>query len=165
MRLLRGVRILGRDEDDDKHSTHHRHGRKSRRTQDTGPARQAGATPGARRDPRARGRWTGERRARRQEEGRGDIGSQQGQHRQSPRTKAVVTRRDGEPHTVNYTRVGFETLHFLEPGIGGTSRGYGLSLPHIGFVVVDVAAPSTSEPRSAQRAPNGSAPVRKFTAP
>ena len=35
-------RVTGRDEDDDKRSTHHRHGRKSRRTQDTGLTRQAG---------------------------------------------------------------------------------------------------------------------------
>ena len=55
-------RVTGRDEDDDKRSTHHRHGRKSRRTQDTGLARQAGATPGARREPRAGGRWAGEHR-------------------------------------------------------------------------------------------------------
>ena len=31
-------RVTGRDEDDDKRSTHHRYGRKSRRTQDTGLA-------------------------------------------------------------------------------------------------------------------------------
>jgi len=35
------------------------------------------------------------------------------QHRQSPRTKAAMTQRDSEPHEVDYTRVGFETLHFL----------------------------------------------------
>ena len=35
------------------------------------------------------------------------------QHRQSPRTKAAMTQRDGEPHKVDYTRVGFETLYFL----------------------------------------------------
>ena len=29
------------------------------------------------------------------------------------RTKAAMTERDGEPHKVDYTRVGFETLHFL----------------------------------------------------
>ena len=36
-----------------------------------------------------------------------------GQHRQSPRTKAAMTQKDGEPHKVDYTRVGFETPHFL----------------------------------------------------
>ena len=35
------------------------------------------------------------------------------QHRQSPHTKAAMTQRDGEPHKVDYTRLGFETLHFL----------------------------------------------------
>ena len=35
------------------------------------------------------------------------------QHRQSPRTKAAMTQRDGEPPKVDYTRVGFGTLHFL----------------------------------------------------
>ena len=35
------LQVTGRDEDDDKRSTHHRHERKSRRTQDTGLARQA----------------------------------------------------------------------------------------------------------------------------
>ena len=34
-------RVTGRDEDDDIRSPHHRYGRKSRRTQDTGLARQA----------------------------------------------------------------------------------------------------------------------------
>ena len=35
------------------------------------------------------------------------------QNRQSPRTKAAMTQRDGEPQESDYTRVGFETLHFL----------------------------------------------------
>jgi len=35
------------------------------------------------------------------------------QHRQSPRTKAAMTQKDSEPHNVDYTRVGFKTLHFL----------------------------------------------------
>ena len=34
-------RVTGRDEDDDKHSTHHRQGRKNRRAQDIGLARQS----------------------------------------------------------------------------------------------------------------------------
>ena len=46
-------RVTGRDEDDDKRRTHYRNGRKSRRTQDTGLALQAGATPRARREPSA----------------------------------------------------------------------------------------------------------------
>ena len=43
----------------------------------------------------------------------GTTGSQQGQHRQSPRTKAAMTQRDGELHKVDYTRVGFETRSFF----------------------------------------------------
>ena len=55
-------RVTGRDEDNDKRSTHHRYGRKSRRTQDTGLARQAGATPGVGRNASAGCRRTGESR-------------------------------------------------------------------------------------------------------
>ena len=52
-------RVTGRDEDDDKLSTLHRQERKSRRTQDTGLARQAGAR--APREPSAGCRWATER--------------------------------------------------------------------------------------------------------
>ena len=55
------------------------------------------------------------------------LGLSKEQHRQSPRTKAAMTQRDGEPHKEDYARVGFETLHFLQPGIGGLSGGYRLS--------------------------------------
>ena len=62
--------------------------------------------------------------------------------------------------------LGFKTLHFLQPGVGGPSKGYSLSYVNSGFTVAHIVAPSTSEPNSAQRAPpNGAAPVMKFTAP
>jgi len=40
-------------------------------------------------------------------------GCHKGQHRQPPRTKAAMTERDGEPHKVDYTTVGFETRSFF----------------------------------------------------
>ena len=86
-------------------------------------------------------------------------------NRQSPRTKAAMTQRDGEPHKVDYTRLGFETLYFLEHVFHGSSRGHSYHHVNSGITAADIAAPSTSEPNSAQKAPNGSAPVRKFTAP
>ena len=85
-------RITGRDEDDDKRSTHHRHGRKSRRTQDTGLARQAGATTGARRDPDGQGRSGSEDK----KKAGATSGFSAEQHRQSPRNKVAMTERDNE---------------------------------------------------------------------
>ena len=76
-----------------------------------------------------------------------------------------MTQRDGEPHNVDYTRVVFETLHFFNPVLAGHPEDIVYHYVNSGFAVTDIAAPSTSEPNSVQRAPNGPAPVRKFTAP
>ena len=52
---------------------------------------------------------------------------------------------------------------FFNPVLAGHAIVY--HYVNSGFKVADIAAPSTSEPDNAQRAPDGSAPVRKFTAP
>jgi len=74
--------------------------------------------------------------------------------------------KDCESHKIKYIRMGFETLIFFRPGIGGPSRGYSLSYVNSGITVAYIAASSTTEPNNARkRAPDGTGPVSKFTAP
>ena len=54
---------------------------------------------------------------------------------------------------------------FFNPVLAGHPEDIVYHYVNSGFTVADIAASSTSEPHSAQRAPNGSAPVRNFTAP
>jgi hypothetical protein len=50
---------------------------------------------------------------------------------------------------MDYARTGFETLHFLHPGVGGLFRGYSLSYVNREIAVADMAASLTIEPKSA----------------
>ena len=78
-----------------------------------------------------------------------------------------MTESDGEPHKVDYTKVGFETRNcFPRVWASHVDRLEDIVCHYVnsGIAVVDIAAPSTSEPNSAQKAPNGTAPDRKFTA-
>ena len=79
-------------------------------------------------------------------EGRSDIGSWQGQHRQALHTKVAVTQREGESHTVDYTRVGFETRSFFPCVRAGLPEDIVYQYVNSGITVADMAASSTSEP-------------------
>ena len=74
-----------------------------------------------------------------------------------------MTQRDGEPHKLDYTRVGSRPV-FYSPVLAGQPEDIVYPYVNSGFTVADIAAPLTSELNSAYSAPNGSAPVRKFTA-
>lgn len=89
-----------------------------------------------------------------------------GRHTQyASQTGAAMTHKDGESHKIDYTRVGFETLDFFQSSIGVPSGGYSLSYFNSGTTVTYIVFFLTSEQNSAQRAPDGSVPVRKFTVP
>ena len=49
----------------------------------------------------------------RRRQGRYRVSARTRQDRQPPRTKAAMTERDGEPHKVDYAKVGFETVVFF----------------------------------------------------
>ena len=151
-----------RDADSDRRSRHHRQGGTSRSTPGTGLAQQSGAIGGARTGPSAGCSRTGECQARRQEEGRSNIWDREGHLRQSLHKKAAMIQKDGESHKVDYTRVRLET-----PILAGHPEDivYHTSYIKSGITVAHVAASSASKPNSAQKAPDGSAPLRKFTAP
>jgi hypothetical protein len=86
---------------------------------------------------------------------RSDIGSQQGQHRQSLHTKAAMTQRDGKSHTRDYTGSGSRPCILFNPVLAGHPEDIVYHYVNSGITVADIAAPSISEPNSAQRAPDG----------
>ena len=78
-----------------------------------------------------------------------------------------MTQKDGDPHKIDYARMGFATLDlFLNPVLAGHPEDI---VCHTSTVEpqshTEQLLSLTSEPKNAQGAPDGTAPRGKFIAP